>query len=67
MWLRALENGELAAEQQNLQLFVAVRLEAECAEIDAPGQQGCEHEEDHLPSIFERTHTQDGRADGALH
>jgi hypothetical protein len=63
--LGALQHGELAAKQQDLELLVAVRLEAQRAEINEPREQASEHIADHLPSDWCRFCAQRSKAKDA--
>jgi hypothetical protein len=66
-WARlgALEDGELPAEQEDLQLLVTGGPQAQGGEIDEPGEQRGEHEEEHLPSIHWWILAQDSRPQAA--
>jgi hypothetical protein len=64
--LGALEDGELVAQQEDLQLLGAVRPQAQGAEVDEPVEQRSEREEDHLPSVHYEARAQDSRLQGEL-
>jgi hypothetical protein len=62
--LDAPEDGELAAQQEDLQLLGAIRPQAQGGEVDEPGERRGEHKAEHLPSVHYRIRAQHSRPPG---